>query len=226
MSRIKSLAFVLVVGMIFFACSKGRQDPMGIDDGNGLTEGRLTKGTSGPNLLVTPSNSGSACQIIDEEIFSTYLKASSVLSAGSELDEAVRVTGDYSGYIVVDGSSTFSGRAILYNFDISFYDYSDSGLIFIGGGLQCAGSLNYFFDDLVRQDVLVNGEIKFAGSYTGFIKFNRFILHVDNQGNLISIFAPDTVLENIIPRGTVTINSGGNTYTLNPYPVIVGAKGD
>ena len=107
-----------------------------------------------------------------------------------------------------------------------------SGKLKLEGEIQVddSGGMSFSFPsekkNLVRKDVHVNGEIKFAGSYTGSIKFNRFILHVDNQGDLISIFAPDSVLEDIIPAGSVTINSGGNTYILNPYPVIVGAKGD
>jgi len=221
MNRIKSLAFVLVAGVILAACSKDRQDPLGPEGGDGLTEGRLTRGADRPNLLVSSSNSDSACQAVDEEVFSAYVKAGSSFSAGSELAEAVRVTGDYSGYITVEGSSLLTETYIRYNLKLTFYDYSDAGSIFIGGGLRYYGALNLISNHWVRQEVSVQGELKFAGSYSGFITFIAFLIPTDDQGDLLSVFAPDSVLENFFPDGRVKIDSGGNTHTFNPYPVFM-----
>lgn len=221
MNLIKFLTFVLVLGVILTACSQGRQDPLGPGDGNGLTEGRLTRGADGPNLLVTSSNSDSACQAVDEEVFSAYVKAGSSLSAGSEMAEAVRMMGDYSGYIIIDGSSILAETSVRYNLKLTFYDYSDAGSIYIGGGLQYYGSLNLISNHWVRHDVSVKGELKFAGSYSGFITFFAFLLPTDEQGDLLSVFAPDSVLENFIPGGIVRINSDGYTYFANPYPVFL-----
>ena len=219
MNRIKSLAFMLVLGVIFFACGEGRQDPTGIDGGSGLTEGLLTKGTDGPNLVVTLSNADSASQTINEAIFAALPKAAYAVISDPSITEPVRMMGDYSGYAVVDGSATMVETSMKYDFKLTFYDYSDDGSIYIGGSLQYLSSFVNQGD--TQKIVYVNGEIKFAGPYTGFIKYNNFLLPIDGSENLISIFAPDPVLEYVLRGGSVTFNSGGNEFTLNPYPIII-----
>ena len=214
MSRIKSLAIMLVLGVIFFACGEGRQDPTGIDGGSGLT---LTKGTGGPNLVVTLSNADSASQVINEAVFTALPKAAYTVALDPSITEPVRMMGDYSGYAVVDGSATMVETSLKYDFKLTFYDYSDGGSIYIGGSLQYSSS---FVDQGDTQKIVyVNGEIKFAGTYTGFIKYNNFLLPIDGSENLISIFASDSVLEDILYGGSVTFNSGGNEFTLNPYQI-------
>ena len=216
MNRIKSLAFMLVLGVIFFACGEGRQDPTGIDGGSGLT---LTKGTDGPNLVVTLSNADSASQTINVAIFAALPKAAYAVISDPSITEPVRMMGDYSGYAVVDGSATMVETSMKYDFKLTFYDYSDDGSIYIGGSLQyVSSSVN---QGEQKKIVYVNGEIKFAGPYTGFIKYNNFLLPIDGSENLISIFAPDQVLEDVLRGGTVTFNSGGNEFKLNPYPDIL-----
>ncbi len=219
MNRIKSLAFMLVLGVIFFACGEGRQDPTGPDPESGLTEGRLTKGTDGPNLVVTLSNAASASQVINEAVFAALPKAAYAAARDPSITEPVRMTGDYSGYAVVDGSGTMVETSMKYDFKLTFYDYSDDGSIYIGGSLQYLSSIVNQGEQ--KKIVYVNGEIKFAGPYTGFINYNNLLLPIDGSENLISIFAPDPVLEDILRGGSVTFNSGGNEFTLNPYPVII-----
>ncbi len=216
MNRIKSLSLLLVLGVIFFACGEGRQDPTGIDGGSGLT---LTKGTDGPNLVVTLSNADSASQAINEAVFAALPKAAYAVARDPSIKEPVRMIGDYSGYAVVDGPGIIVETSTNYDFKLTFYDYSDGGSIYIGGSLQYLSSIVNQGD--TQKIVYVNGEIKFAGPYTGFIKYNNLLLPIDGSDNLISIFAPDPVLEYVLRGGSVTFNSGGNEFTLNPYPVII-----
>ena len=219
MNRIKSLTFILALGAIFLACSQGNQDPLGIDQENELPEGRLTLGGDGPNLVVTLSNADSASQVINEAIFAALPKAADAVISDPSITEPVRMMGDYSGYAVVDGSATMVEKSMKYDFKLTFYDYSDGGSIYIGGSLQYLSS---FVDQgETKKIVYVNGEIKFAGPYTGFIKYNNFLLPIDGSENPISIFAPDSVLEYVLRGGSVTFNSGGNEFTLNPYPIII-----
>ncbi len=216
MNRIKSLSLLLVFGVIFFACGEGRQDPTGIDGGSGLT---LTKGTGGPNLVVTLSNADSASQTINEAIFAALPKAAYAVALDPSITEPVRMMGDYSGYAVVDGPGTMVETSTNYDFKLTFYDYSDDGSIYFGGSLQYLSSIVDQGEQ--KKIVYVNGEIKFAGLYTGFIKYNNFLLPIDGSENLISIFAPDSVLEDVLRGGTVTFNSGGNEFIFNPYPIII-----
>ena len=218
MNRIKSLSLLLVLGVIFFACSEGRQDPTGIDEGSGLTEGLLTKGTDGPNLVVTLSNADSASQVINEAVFAALPKAAYAVISDPSITEPVRMMGDYSGYAVVDGSATFADTSIENNLRLTLYDYSDDGLIYLGGSLQFQGFI--YLNWGVTRSVRVNGKIKFAGPYNGFIEYNNFLLPTDEGGNLVSIFASIRELSKINRGGSVTVISGENEFRLiNPYPV-------
>ena len=222
MECIKLSAFVLVLVVILAACSQGRQDPLGPGAEGGLTEGRLSRGADGPNLALTSVNSDSAIQVIDEEVFSAFLKARSAVPAGSQAAEAVRITGDYSGYALVDGSTTLRELTAEYELKLTFYDYSHAGSIYIGGSLRYMGSANVVSYQELKQRIVVYDEIKVAGSYTGFVRFFGYLLPSDNTGNLISVFAPMEVLEEIDREGTVTFRSEENTFTFNPYPLILG----
>jgi hypothetical protein len=218
MNRIKTLSFLLVLGVIFFACGEGRQDPLGPDPESGLTEGRLNKGTDGPNLAVTDTNLDSAIQTVDEAVFVVFPKASDAVMTDPSIKEALRMMGDYDGYAVVDGSATFADTSIENNLRLTLYDYSDDGLIYLGGSLQFQGFI--YLNWGVTRSVRVNGKIKFAGPYNGFIEYNNFLLPTDEGGNLVSIFASIRELSKINRGGSVTVISGENEFRLiNPYPV-------
>ncbi len=218
MNRIKYLVFALVFGVAFICCSQDRQDPLGPGGESGLTEGRLTLGADGPNLMIDSVNVLTACQAIDEEVFTAFVKAGFAKPAGSETAEAVRMMGDYSGYAVVSGSSTLSDTYIAYDIKLEFYDYSEAGSIYIGGALRYIGSKFKIADGWTVRNPRVTGQIKVAGPYTAYFQFNSLLLPTDDQGNLISIFAPNNVLESLIRGGSVSISSGDYTYFQNPYP--------
>ena len=215
MGWIKSLSLILVLCAIFSACSKGRQDPLSVDQENELPEGRLTLGGDGPNVVVSRSNADSASQTINEAVFTVFQKAVYAVSNRPSMSEPVRMNGDYYGYAVVGGTSATAGKMVNFELKTIFYDYSDDGLIYIGGSLRYQGPID---NQGVTQDICVNDEIKFAGLYGGFIRYNNLMLHTDEQGNLVSIFSPASVTNELPRSGTVTYNSGGSNLTLNPYP--------
>ena len=217
MGWVKSLSLILVLGAIFSACNKGRQDPLSVDQENELPEGRLTTtlGSDGPNVVVSRSNADSASQTINEAVFTVFQKAVYAATSRPVMTEPVRMNGDYNGYAVVDGTSELVGKTVNYELKAIFYDYSDDGLIYIGGSLRYQGPIDV---QGVTHDTRVNNEIKFAGPYGGFIRYNNLLLHTDEQGNLVTIFSPVSVTNNLPRSGTVTYNSGENNFTLNPYP--------
>jgi len=215
MGWIKSLSLMLVLCLISFACSKGNQDPLGVDQENELPEGRLTLGSDGPNVVVSWSNADSASQTINEAVFTVFQKAVYAVSDRPVMTEPVRMNGDYNGYAVVDGTSAPMGTRVNFELKAIFYDYSDDGLMYIGGSLRYQGPID---NQGVTQDIRVNDEIKFAGPYGGFIRYNNLLLHTDEQGNLVTIFSSVYVTNRLPRSGTVTYNSGGNNFTLNPYP--------
>ena len=219
MNRIKSLSVLLVLGTIFFACSGGNKDPMGIDQqDNELTEGRLTVSGDGPNTVVSTSNADSASQIINEAALLAFQKAAYAFDVRPSLVEPVRMDGSYNGYAVVDGSAEKVGGINNYNLKATFYDYSDDGSVYIGGILQFQGSMD---KQGITKDIHVDDEIKFAGPYSGSMEYNNFRIPIDNMGNIISIFAPCEVIAEIECEGTITFRSGSNDIIKNPYPIVV-----
>jgi hypothetical protein len=223
MNRFINLVATLALGVIVTACSQGRQDPLGSNEQGGSSVSYLTKGGDGPNLVITEDNKLSACQEIDEKVFALFLKAAISFSTGPQkTGEALRILGTYWGYAVVDGLTTSNqdSASFAYDLTLKLYDYSDSGSIYIGGNLQYASSGLFLHDKWANKILLVSDSIQFAGDYTGSIKFNKFRLPTDSEGQLISIFAPNIVLKTVARQGSVIINSGGNRFVLNPYPVI------
>ncbi len=214
MNRIISLTFVFVLAMIIASCGKGRQDPLGVDEGSGLDEGQLTRGGDGPNLVVSLSNQAGAGQDINEEVASAFIKAYAAISGAGRLPETARVTGDYSGYFIVNDSSTLNEaeKSLGYDFKVTFYDYSDAGYLFLGGALLYS---NW------QSDILVAGNVKFAGAYGGYLEYDNFLIPTDNNGNMISIFAPCETFLTVTRGGSFTFKSGDNILILNPYPVVV-----
>ena len=221
MNWIKLADAVFILGVALAACNEGRNDPLAGGDEGDLPEGRLTKGTNGPNLAVTPTQYDSACQEINEEVFSAFAKAGVALSLRPKSEEPVRFFGDYSGHAVVDGSASYSEASVQYDCKVIFYDYSDSTTTFLGGSLQYQGYVaNVSYWHLIRT-AIVDGEIHFAGRYAGSMNYFDFELPTMN-GDLISLFAPTNILrDSVRRRGKIIINSGGNTFTINPYPLIL-----
>ena len=218
MNRIKFSSLLLVLGTIFFACGEGGQDPLRIDQGNELPEGRLTVSGDGLNTVVAASNADSASQTINEAALFAFQKAAYAFDIRPSLSEPVRMDGSYHGHAVIDGSAEKVATITNYNLKATFYDYSDDGSIYIGGSLQYQGSIN---KQGITLDIRVNDEIKFAGTYSGSIEYNSFRIPTDNMGNIISIFAPCEVIAKIDLMGNVTFRSGVNTFTKNPYPIVV-----
>jgi len=218
MPRIKHLFFLFLPAVIFTACSEGREDPIGPGT-SGLAAGRLTKSGDGPNTVVTRANSDSAFQEINEELFTAYLKAVSALSTGPHPAEPVRMTGEYSGYAEVDGSTDLSASDMSFDFNVTFYDYSDSASTYIGGSMQYKGRASAVSYRILTRRLVVDGEIMFAGPFSGSVNYNRYLLLTEvDEGYLLSIFTPDTILTRYTPEGYLTFTSGGETFNVKPYP--------
>ena len=218
MYNARLLAIMLVSGVVLTACSGSRNDPLGPGDSEPVP-GRLSKGANGPNRVVTLANSDSVFQELNEELFTAYLKGLSTLSAHPELDETIRVNGWHSGYAEVDGSLAPSDTAIAFEFGLTFYDYSDSASIFIGGNMQFHGRASLVNQELRPRSLFAEGEFQFAGLYNGSVEYHFFlIITEENSGTLMSIFTPDSILSYYHNQGYLTFESGGSSFFLQPYP--------
>jgi hypothetical protein len=227
MNSIKlAMAELLAFGLILCACSEGRNDPLGIVDSD-LAGGRLIKGGNGANTVVTPANSDSAFQEINVELFSAFNKAANTLS-GSQPDGPVRIMGDHTGYAVIEGSVDFivtnftKEERIVCDFEATFYDYSDTGKTFIGGVIDFGGYSILKNNRVIPLPILEN-EIKFAGSFSGSVKYSFFRILADlNDGHLLNIFEEGGALRNLDRlghrQGYFDFTSGGETFRVQPYP--------
>ncbi|HUU28942.1 MAG TPA: hypothetical protein VM123_14115 [archaeon] len=190
--RIKSFGFLLVLGIAFAGCGDNNNEPLGVDSGS-----TLTKGADGPNVVVTEQNGGTVRELMTGVVLKAFDKALAALASGTQLAATARITGDRSGYAQVDGSSTTGETAVNYDFTLKFYDYSDNGSLFIGSSLSYKGDVSVIAGKVYTKTTL-NGEVKFAGPYSGSIKYSEFI---SQNGESTS---------------SVVFTSGGKTFTYNP----------
>jgi hypothetical protein len=219
-----AMTALIAFGLIFAACGGDGNEPVGPGDSD-LAGGKLTKGGNGANTVVTLAKSDSAFQEINEELFSVFNKASNELIKVVSVAQ-LRILGDHTGYAIIDGSADFTVSSFTnenmmeFNFDATFYDYSDTGKTYIGGIMNYTGhSLITATNDVIPRWLIAEGEIKFAGPFGGSVEYHyfRIITEVDD-GSLLSIFLPDSILMLYAPQGYLTVESGGESFVLEPYP--------
>jgi hypothetical protein len=227
MNSRKLSAYVFVLGVLFAACGGDGGDPVAPEDSD-LAGGKLTKGGSGANTVVTLANSDSAFQELNEVLFNVFHKASNELIKVNAVDQ-LRMLGDHTGYAIIDGTADFTvssftkQRRMAFNFDATFYDYSDVGRTYIGGVINYSGhSRITATDDVIPQWLIAEGEIKFAGPFGGSVEYHYFLIITEvDDGSLLSIFLPDSILARYQNQGYLNFTSGGNTFFLQPYPDLV-----
>ena len=104
------------------------------------------------------------------------------------------------------------------DFKATFYDYSDYGSTFIGGVLECDGYFRLLTNKVIPFPVL-EGEIKFAGTFSGTAEYHFFsILADENDGHLLNIFTERSAMLDLYRQGYIVFKSGENSFTITPYP--------
>ncbi|HLA39609.1 MAG TPA: hypothetical protein VJ417_06420, partial [Candidatus Glassbacteria bacterium] len=104
-------------------------------------------------------------------------------------------------------------------FEITYYDYSESGRMFFGGKVSYSGSFNKStFRWIPGRFVFNSGGLVFAGSYSGKIIFDNFRLFFDEFGVLIDfITAPDRVICFLPAQGNLIVTASSGTLRFDPY---------
>jgi hypothetical protein len=223
MNSIKiTMTALLIFSLIITACGGDGNDPLGPGD-SGLAGGKLTKGGNGANTVVTWDNYNSAFQELNEELIGAFNKAANTLS-GSQPDGPVRIMGDHTGYAIIEDSVYFmvtnftKEERMMCDFEVTFHDYSDAGSTFIGGVLECDGYFRLLTNKQIPFPVL-EGEIKFAGPFSGSAKYHFFsILCDENDGHLLNIFTEREEILDLYRQGYIDFTSGGVTFQVMPYP--------
>ena len=222
-----AVALLIAFGLLLNACGESRNDPLGPGDSD-QAGGKLTKGGSGLNTIVTQANSDSAVQNLNEELISAFSRSASAL-ASSETDGPIRVTGNFSGYILLEKDTVYfmvtnvtKEERIVCDFKATFYDYSDYGSTFIGGVIDFGGYCLLANNNVIPLPILEN-EIQFAGSFSGSATYYFFRILTDlYDGHLLNLFEEGGTLRDMdrlgYRQGYLDFTSGGETIRVQPYP--------
>jgi len=221
-TRLLIFALFLAAAALWAGCSSGRGDPLAAGDRAGDYGGLLISGADGPNLAVTDQNRLDLCQEVFSQLYSVYLKAVPAVITSPVVANGVRVLGNYKGYAVVRDltdipDSLENNQTLYFDLTVTFFDYSESGLLYIGGGVGCSTSMKKSGNQWLQEDLLLSDGLAFAGNFSGSIEFEDFLLPVDPAGGLISFDADEGVLGSHRLTGNVVIKSGDQTFRFNPY---------
>ncbi|MFH1070957.1 MAG: hypothetical protein V1794_15165 [Candidatus Glassbacteria bacterium] len=221
-ARIRFFLLLFISLTVWTGCSNDRGDPLAAGDKSGSFGGSLVSGADGPNLAVTEQNRLGLCQEVFSQLYSVYLKAVPAVLTAPDIAGGVRVLGNYKGYTVVrdltDVPDTLrNNRTLYFVLAVTFFDYSESGGLFLGGSAGYSTSTEKIGAEWEQRDILLSDGLAFAGNFSGSIEFENFLLPVDPAGGLIGVGASAGELSSHLLTGEVIITSGGQTFRFNPY---------
>lgn len=191
--------FILLIcfGLAFAGCGNSRSDPLGPGSS-------LLPGAGRANLAVTEDTKDIVCQQILEEMYSSYIKATSVVEFLYEPGSSARVIGHYNGHAAVTAINRDpSYRALLLYPDlaITYNHYSDSGKLYMDGIVDVKGNWQRVNRKTVSSNMLLDGTAIFSGDFSGSITFIGFKLALGGPptydlplvGTVVIISGPDTL---------------------------------
>jgi len=214
------LALAVAFSVFSASCGSGRGDPTTTPGGTGDLGGSLASGKNGANLAVTDPNSLAFSLELFKDLYPSFLKAMSGTSIVPEAGGQVRILGGFTGYGIASlPPDTLGTSATINGLEITYYDYSEAGRIFMGGKVTFSGTFSKVGTRWVPTRVILNsGGLAFAGSYSGTVTFDSLRVFFDSQGALIDfIQEPDSVICPLPIQGNMFVNSGGGTLRFNPY---------
>ena len=213
------ILLVLIASGLLVGCSENRTDPLSAGLGTLDYGGALTMGQNRPNILVNEDNKWELCRDIFDEIFPSFEKSRLVHTTSPTSENTVRILGDYYGYAIIDSpaDTTISGETVT-SLKVTYYDYSEFGVIYIGGMIGFTGTVEKQGSRSVPKNIVLAGEVAFAGDYSGSIEFVNFQLFFDSEGELFDVVSEaDSVLARLWCRGYVKIVSGDKKIWFNPF---------
>jgi hypothetical protein len=209
----------ILAGALISACG-GKNDDTVSPGAAGDAGGSLTMGSERANTVITEQNKKSACEDVFKVIYTVYNKSFLTMISADDYLSSMRIEGSNYGYAVTEGFSELSGNTIDgvdLKFDLTFYDYSDNGKLYLGGKLTFESHMDYKDESWVSRYVHVDLKAAFAGDYKGMMQFENMLFPVNENGQLFSVFAADSVLSVQPYDGKVIITSGSNTISFNPF---------
>ncbi|MFH1070958.1 MAG: hypothetical protein V1794_15170 [Candidatus Glassbacteria bacterium] len=219
--KLRIFALLVAAAAVWTTCSKDRGDPLSVAGGTGDFGGSLASGKNGPNLAVTEQNKLEFCWAIFHELYPSFLKAVNGTAIVPISGDQVRILGTYTGYAIASLPPKTSGTSATVNgLELTYFDYSESGTIFLGGKAVYSGE--FIKNDLSlvpNRFVLDTGGLVFAGKYSASVKFDDFRIFFDSWGVMINFITElDSVICFLPLQGDMFIESGDNSLLFfNPY---------
>ena len=213
------IPLVLIASWLLVGCSENRTDPLSARLGTLDYGGALTMGQTRSNILVNEDNQYEFCRDIFDEIFPSFEKSRIMHTTSPTSENAIRILGNFYGYAISDShaDTTISGETVN-SLKVTYYDYSEFGVIFIGGKIGFSGTVEKRVNRIVPKNIVLNGKVAFAGDYSGSIEFVTFQMFFDSNGEMFDVVSEaDSVLARLPHQGYVKITSGDETVWFNPF---------
>jgi hypothetical protein len=215
--RVRSILLCLML-LACFSCGGEGGDPLSTDRNATSYGGSLTLGSDRANLPVSEDSALAICQILNPEIYGLCKRALfGVIKTPQVIDSlrAIRISGTYSGYALIEGQSELRAdtTTVDFTFQITLYDFSDSGAVFMGGEISASG-----YDKITGNKIsppvrlVLDGGMAFAGKYAGAVEYNSLRLPIATSGKIISVEESDPLHE-----GSQTLINGALKIRFNPY---------
>lgn len=216
----KSRFLLCMLTVALMTACGGKNDDTVSPGEAGDAGGSLTMGSGMANTVITEQNKKSACEDIFKVIYAVYNKAFLTMISAEDYLSSQRIEGYNYGYATTEGFSELSGNTIDgvdLKFDLTFYNYSDNGKLYLGGKLTFDSHMDYKDNNWISRDVHVDLKTAFAGDYKGMMEFKNMLFPVNSSGQLFSLSTADSILAIQPFDGKVKITSGANNIEFNPF---------
>ncbi len=219
--RVRSILLCLII-LACFSCG-GRSDPTSTSQDATVYGGKLTLGTGLANTTPSDANKLKVCDVVNSEVYGLFVRTLREITATTQVMDSLpvmRIIGSYSGYAMVQGSKTLrpGTRTLDYDFQFTLYDYSDTGLLFMGGSPSAEGYVISDEDgEIYRVRLILNGALAFAGKYKGAMEYEYFRLPINTCNELTSAEARERELREFDWTGNQTLLYGDTRFHFNPY---------
>lgn len=221
--KIKHLCFILpIIGLTVISCGGDRGDPLSSDQNATKYGGSLTLGSGRANTPVSEETKLPICQILNSEIYGLCLRCLNGISNTPQTVDSLSITrlsGGYSGYVTVLGRKDLraDNKTADFNFKITFFDFSDSGSVFMGGELGASGYIAAQGESISSIRIVLSDGLAFTGNYTGAVEYNSMRLPINSIGLITSVYASKAELRYYAVEGSQTLIYGDTSFRFNPY---------
>lgn len=217
--RIRSV-FILI-SVLALSCGGDRGDPVSTSQNATEYGGSLTLGAERTNTPVSEGTKLPICQILNSELYGLFLRTLTGIATTPQTVDSLpvtRISGRYSGYVQARGYMDLRDDNKTSDFDIqlTFYDFSDSGFVFMGGELNFKGHVADGASYRIYRLVISDG-LEFAGNYKGAVEYNTMRLPINVCETLTRVDARFMELKDFPNEGSQTLIYGDTRLRFNPY---------